>query len=110
MNAPVVIWQRAGHRIVAVDAEEREDAETGEVLPGQFLAIERLEKDLMGGDCWLPIFADNDEAQHALNILKIEAACRNEVLPTWVRELLRDEIKALDELEREFKNEGGGAA
>lgn len=109
MNAPVVVWQRGGYRIVAVDEDEHEDANTGDIFPGPFLIIECAGEDAMGANAWLPIFADNDEAQDALVVLKTEVAARNEVVPTWVRDFLRKELAALDR-EGKRKSEHGGAA
>lgn len=101
---PVVIWQRAGLRIIAVDADQHaamhdaDEAEPTLVLEERFL-------DALGAEAWLQVsFGEQGGGAY---LLLLEIASRVEVAPSWVRTFVRAQLA---ECEEDARDGAGGAA
>lgn len=92
VNKPVVVWERGALRVVAVHAVDEDDGEDV-----RFLAVEYRVRDLTGGESWRVICTHDDAAAHAVDVLAAEIVSRNQIVPAWVRALVRDVLEDHDE-------------
>lgn len=89
MNKPVIVWEHRDLRLIAT-----EDTSDGKPL---LLAEVRI-LDALNVDSWrvVELVELPPEASYALIVLMQEIALRNDVLPKWVRDFIKQQREEVD--------------
>ena len=87
MHKSCLVWQLADFRIVAVDADPVIEDDRAMLL------VESKYLDQLGEPAWSLVDPGDGDGVTALIIMSLEIASRIEVLPSWVKQLVREQME-----------------